>query len=241
MKGISTFGRAYAVFLAMLSLLFFPLVAGEIAGMFRYPFDPAGAFAWISVHHIVQALFFIVFMVVISTLIPVDWRLKVGDFRRGVRYVNRFTRYFLLYTALGFIYVVASGTFRPFAYPLTATNILGQLGFQLLLSGPSEELLFRSFGIGLVIYFFPQRIFKGRLSIANLLLAVVFALAHVSIWTNPFSITYDPIQLIYAFVLGLIYGDCFEKTGSVWAPMALHSISNFIAVASTIVVTALLR
>lgn len=240
MKIVSFFARLVVALLVGASLLYFPLLAGQVASQFHYPFDPDGSFAWISVHHIVQAVMFTVFIVVIDILSPHDWGLRLGNVKKGVRYTKRFTLFFLLYTVVGFAYVLLTDTFQPFAYPLTATNILGQLGFQLLLSGPSEEWIFRSFGIGLLWLLFPKRLLNGRLSYANLMIAIVFALAHVSVWIDPFRLTYNPVQLIYAFVLGLIYGDCYEKTGSILYPMALHSISNVIAVATTIVVTALL-
>jgi uncharacterized protein len=239
-KILSFFGRLVVAFLICASLLYFPLLAGQVASQFDYPFDPDGAFAWISVHHLVQAGMFVIFIFVIDILSPRNYGLRIGDWKRGFKYIKNFTLFFLVYTALGFAYVLSSDMFQPFAYPLTTTNILGQLGFQLFLSGPSEEWLFRAFGLGLLVLLFPKRILGGRLSVANLTIAVVFALAHVSIFVDPFRIAYNPVQLIYAFALGLIYGDCYEKTGSVLYPMAIHSISNVIAVATTIAVTALL-
>ena len=55
------------------------------------------------------------------------WRAQANK-----KYLLLFFKYFSIY---------AAGAFMQFEYPLTSTNIIGQLGFQLLLSGPSEDLL----------------------------------------------------------------------------------------------------
>ena len=50
--------------------------------------------------------------------------------------------------------------------------------------------------------------------------AVVFGLAH---GTVP--------QKLYGFAMGLVLGDCAEKTGRVWPGAVLHSINNWIVLA----------
>ena len=51
------------------------------------------------------------------------------------------------------IYIAGSftNTISTYDYELNPTNVIGTLGFQLLLSGPSEEILFRSLPITLLL------------------------------------------------------------------------------------------
>jgi uncharacterized protein len=44
-------------------------------------------------------------------------------------------------------------------------------------------------------------------------------------------------QVILSITLGIFYGDCFEKSGSMYYPMMMHSISNIIMVGLTIIAT----
>jgi uncharacterized protein len=245
--------RILMVVFLTISLLGLPIVSGKIASMFNYiKIDPNGVFMWISVHHIVQALFFIIFIVMIQLVIrllnqknkesvaKIDFGFGLGHKKLGIKYVSIFTAAFLVYTAIGFAIALITKTFNPPWYPINSRNVFGYLGFQLLLSGPSEEILFRSFGITMLALVWNKRIFKGKLSIANLVLGIIFGLAHIGIYFSPFELRYSLFQVIYAFALGLIYGDCFEKTGSVYYSMALHSISNVIAVGATIIVALLI-
>lgn len=230
------------VLLVFIMLIGFPIVSGYIANLLPAPnLDPDGVFWWISIHHIAQALIFIPFIIVLKKIKPeLNFGFGWGDKKRGWTYVFRFTIFFLIYTAIGFVITIVSKSFNPYDFSINFRNVTGYLGFQLLLSGPSEELLFRAFGITVIAMFFNKRLFKGKVSSANLIIAVIFGLAHVGIHFSPFSLSYSLFQVIYAFALGLVYGDAYEKTGSVYYPMMIHSISNVIAVATTILFTAIL-
>lgn len=231
------------VLLIAFMLLGLPLVAGHIANKFPNPnFDPDGSFWWISVHHIAQALLFVPFFFIAKLWKPqIDFNLRVGDSKRGIQYVWRFSLFFLVYTIIGFGITFATDSFTPFRFDINSNNVFGYLGFQLFLSGPSEEFIFRAFGIGIIAFLIPRRIIKGKVSIANIIVAVIFGLAHIGIFFSPFRLSYSIFQLIYAFGLGLVYGDCYEKTKSVLYPMMIHSISNVIAVGATILVTIFVR
>ncbi len=229
------------IWIAFLSLLLLgvPVLSGRIADLFSYrAVDPDGAFAWISVHHIVQALIFLAIMLMIKKLRAVDFGFSWGNKTRGRQYVIKFTLIFGMGSLVSYIISVISQAFETFAYPLNALNIVGYLSFQLLLSGPSEELIFRAFAITLFAWVLKGRIFGGKLSSANLVAAVIFGMAHMSFSLSPFSVSYNPYQVAMSFVLGCIYGDCYEKTGSMYYPMILHSISNVIMVSFQIIATA---
>lgn len=230
----------WVVFVAVL-LLGVPRVAGLVASQFEYgSIDPDGAFAWITVHHIVQAIIFVCLMVGIRRVKPIPFGIGWGDREVGVRYLRVFFTYFGLYAVGMFLLITVTSSFRPFQYPLTTTNIVGQLGFQLLLSGPSEELIFRAFAITMLALAVNARIVNGRVSVANVIAAVIFGLAHVSFSFAPIGMEYDAIQVIYATVLGVIYGDCYEKTDSVLYPMIMHSYTNVVMVGLTILLSMVL-
>lgn len=236
LRGVVT--KAAFVLLLAVFLLGVPRIAGMVASFVDYQvIDPDGAYAWITVHHVVQATMILVCIVVIRRYTPLEFGLGWGDKERGKRYVALFVLGFTIYTAFAYLILFLTDTFQPFNYPLTAVNITGQLGFQLFLSGPSEELIFRAFAITLLSYILTRRVFGGKVSIANIIAAVIFGLAHVQFSVILFAAVYDPFQVIYATVLGLFYGDCFEKTNSVIYPMIMHSFTNVLMVGVQITVT----
>jgi uncharacterized protein len=236
-------------------LLGVPRLAGHVADLFDYSSpDPDGAFAWISVHHIVQGVVFLALMLLISRLIGIPFGFDWGDRQVGWFYVRLFTLIFLGYSVVSLIIVFLTGSFQSFQYPLNARNIIGQLGFQMLLSGPSEELIFRAFAITMLSLFITGmvvrgetafgralfNIFAGKISVVNLVAAVIFGLAHVRFTFNPFSASFSTGQVIYSIVLGLFYGVCYERSGSMFYPMIMHSISNVVAVGVSIIATAII-
>lgn len=217
-------------------LLGVPRLAGLVADAFNYQnIDPDGAFAWISVHHIVQALIFLVIMAIIVYRSSIRFGFGWGDRKIGFFWVRLFALIFTAYIVVSLIIVFATGTFQAFPYPLTLQNIAGQLGFQLLLSGPSEELIFRAFAITMISLKVKGGFFKGALSYANILAAIIFALAHVGITFAPYTLSYHPFQLVYATALGLAYGACYQQSKSMYYPMMMHSLSNVVAVSVTII------
>ncbi len=222
-------------------LLAVPRLAGTIASQFDYQaIDPDGSFAWISVHHIVQALIFIFMIFTINLSKDLDFGFKWGLKEVGRKYIFTFTLIFAAGSLVSHIIAILTGSFQAFPYPLTAGNILGQMGFQLLLSGPSEELIFRSFAITMLTLVIRGRFLKGKISYANFIAAIIFGLAHIGFSFEPFTLNYNLFQVILSVILGVFYGDCYEKTGSVFYPMLMHSISNIIMVGLTVIATFLL-
>ena len=168
------------VLLLALILLGVPRLSGMIASLFDYlTIDPDGAYAWISVHHIVQSLIIIIIIVIISIFKPLGYGFGWGKKDVGKKYVLFFTLIFGAGSLATHLFMVLTGSFQPFAYPLTTTNIIGQLSFQLLLSGPSEELIFRAFAITMLALVIKNRVFNGKASMANIIAAVIFGLAHI--------------------------------------------------------------
>ncbi len=240
----------WILFLAVL-LLGVPRLAGAVADLFDYAaIDPDAAFAWIAVHHIVQAAVFLVIMLVINRVSPIRFGFGWGDRKAGWFYVRLFTLIFIGYVVVQrLIFLILTGSLPVFGYPLTAQNIIGQLGFQLLLSGPSEELIFRAFAITMLglavkgVVFSKDTsagriVFKmlgGELTAANLIAAVIFGLAHVRFAFAPFSASFETGQVVVAVILGLFYGVCYERSKSMIYPMIMHSFVNVVVVSASVI------
>lgn len=194
---------------------------------------------WISVHHIVQALVIIPIMLIVSNTFKIKFNLGWGDKLEGMKYLKRFILVFTVYTLIAYLITMVSGGIVSFAYPLTTRNIAGYLGFQLLLSGPSEELIFRAFAISVFAGLVTDRRINKHLSYAVLFASIIFGIAHIGFSFNPFSISYSVFQVFYAIVLGYFYGDCYEKSRSIIYPMIMHSYSNVLMIGLSVVISIL--
>lgn len=227
----------WVIFLSLL-LLVVPRLSGLIVSLVNYQaIDPDGAYAWISVHHIVMAVIFILIIMFIRLTKPLEFGFGWGNKEIGKKYVKSFTIIFGVGSLVSHFIMILTNTFQQFPYPLTATNIIGQLSFQLLLSGTAEELVFRAFAMTMLALVIKGRVFNGKVSIANIIAAIIFGVAHVGFSFAPFSVSYIPSQVILAIVLGLFYGDCCEKSKSMYYPMMMHGISNVIMVSIAVVAT----
>lgn len=188
--------------------------------------DKDGLFAEVTVHHIVQMIFA---LVVIFFL----WKFKkIHGFNLAWKYDPKGVKYTVIFCAALFVYYLVTyvigsftNTINTYDYELTPVNVLGTLGFQLLLSGPSEEILFRSLPIVLLLRYLDPDSRKDRI-ISIVIAAFLFGAAHINVFT--FVIPW--FQVCYAFVLGLAYGYVFIRTKSVIYPMIMHSMSNVISV-----------
>jgi membrane protease YdiL (CAAX protease family) len=226
------------ILLLTLTVLIAPRIGGLVANLFNYStIDPDGAFMWISIHHIVQALFILPIMLIVSKIFNIKFNLGLGDKHVGMKYLKRFILVFSVYTLIAYLITTVSGGVVSFAYPLTTRNIFGYLGFQLLLSGPSEELIFRAFAISVFAGLVTNKRVNKHLSFAVLFASIVFGIAHIGFSFNPFSMSYSVFQVFYAIVLGYFYGDCYEKSGSIIYPMLMHSYSNVLMIGLSVVIS----
>jgi len=224
--------------IALFLLLFQQAASGLgrfIADRFTYDrIDAYGRFAWASVHHIIQMLCAIIVIVIAAKALKLDFGFRFGDKKAGIGFVLDITKAALLFALIWHLGAQMLGNVGIPDYPLNFTNIAGALGFHLLLSGPSEEILFRALPIVLLAYSFREskviRIKGLDLSLENIIAALLFTVAHVSWSLNPFSLSASWVQLTLSMVLGLWYGIAYKKSGSILYPMAMHSIWNVVMV-----------
>lgn len=93
-----------------------------------------------------------------------------------------------------------------------------------LLAGITEEIVFR----GLILKEINKRIIFWK---ANLITALLFLAIHYPIWIYHGEF-FDLWGHIYVFLLGLIFGFVYKKTGSLWSVVILHSFHNLFVIIS---------
>lgn len=199
-----------------------------IARLFDYSaIDKDDLFMWISVHHILQALFALMIIFILHKAKGISgFKLKPKLDKAGIKYTIIFCIAILIYFIAAYIVGSIFNSIGVYNYELSTANVVGTLSFQLLLSGTSEEILFRSLPITLY-----KTVLDGEKKYDNILTVILtsflFALAHFN-WQQPIYVQW--FQLVYAFTLGLAYGFVFIKSKSVIYPMIMHGMSNFISV-----------
>jgi membrane protease YdiL (CAAX protease family) len=115
-------------------------------------------------------------------------------------------------------------------HPLTATSFAGWTLFEGFYVGPTEEVLFRSLLIGILSNagLGVLRIGRIELSGATIVAALLFGMAHYAgvtaspWWANAY-------QIVYAILLGLIYGYWFERSRSMVGPAVAHNAVDLLA------------
>ena len=233
MEKIKTKKTIY-ILLAILGLFAFQSFASKLGGfvadLFQYEvIDKDGTFMSVSVHHIVQMIVALVLIFIISKKSNLDFGLIPRLNKSGILYTAIFAIIILIYVLISYVVGYSLDTIAPYEYELNISNVLGTLGFQLFLSGTSEEILFRALPItvlGGVICKDNKKSYIFIIVIAS----VLFSVAHIRWTLFPVSISFSWFQLIYAFILGIAYGLTYVKSESIIYPMIMHGLSNFFMV-----------
>lgn len=203
-------------------------IGGYIAKLFDYTIiDSDNTFMNISVHHIVQMLIALLVIFIIHKTRKLNFNLKPKFSKTGILYTAIFSFVILIYVLISYIIGYSNSAIAPYGYDLNAVNILGTLVFQLLLSGTSEEILFRALPITVIGNLTNS---KSKNVLGILVASVLFSIAHIQWSLVPFTISFDLFQLVYAFILGIAYGVTYIKSKSIIYPMIMHGMSNFLMV-----------
>ncbi len=230
------------VFIVLLAVQIFLGKTGHlIASVIPYQkIDPYDSFAEISIHHAFELIIALLIILFLSKLLNLDFFFRLGDKKTGIKSVILFGLAFTAISIAQHTLMVVNNQLPSYAFPLDGKNILGTLGFQLLLSGPAEEVLFRALPIILLTYSFGKSIkIKGNLTLEVILASVLFAFAHINWSLMPLTFEVNFFQVIYAFVLGTIQGIVYQRCKSILYPVLMHSISNVLMVSGGYVFTAL--
>ena len=233
MKNIKIKKTVYIVFVIVglfIVQTFASKLGGFIADLFQYAvIDKDDTFMSISVHHIIQMIVALVLIFVISKKSDLEFWLKPRLNKSGILYTTIFAIVILIYVLISYVVGYSLNTIAPYAYELNVANVLGTLGFQLFLSGTSEEILFRAFPITVLGGVIGKDNKKGYAFII-VIASVLFSVAHIQWSLFPVSLTFSWFQLIYAFILGIAYGFTYVKSESIIYPMIMHGLTNFFMV-----------
>ncbi len=233
MKNIKIKKTAYMV-LAILGLFIVQTFASKlgsfIARLFQYTvIDKDGTFMSISVHHIIQMIVALVLILVISKKSDLEFWLRPRLSKSGILYTTTFAVIILIYVLISYVVGYSHNTIAPYAYELNISNVLGTLGFQLFLSGTSEEILFRALPVT-VLGGVIGKDNKNGYAFIIVIASILFSVAHIQWTLFPISLTFSWFQLIYALILGIAYGITYVKSKSIIYPMVMHGLSNFFMV-----------
>lgn len=88
-----------------------------------------------------------------------------------------------------------------------------------LMAGLAEEIVFR----GVILQELNKRLSFWK---ANVITALLFLVIHYPIWIYN-DIIFHFGSHIYVFMIGLLFGLIFKKTGSLWTVILLHASHNF--------------
>lgn len=193
--------------------------------------DPYDCFARISIHHAVLLTIALIIIGVLKRLLKTDFYFKIGDKSRGMKYVALYTAAFALISAAVHVFMSTVRQLPAYDFPLDLRNILGTLGFQLFLSGPAEEILYRALPVTMLVYAFGKSIpIKGDITLEVILTSLLFAFGHIKWSLSPLAFEVNLFGVLYAFVLGTIQGIVYQKSESIIYPMMMHSFSNVLMV-----------
>jgi membrane protease YdiL (CAAX protease family) len=203
-----------------------------VADLFSYErVDFYNIYARVSVHHIIQMIMALAVIAALTGLLKVDFGLKLGDTKKGMNYIKVYTAAFSIFTLISHLLMYFYNMLPVFDFPLDKTNVIGTLGFQLLLSGTSEEILYRALPITVLVHVFGKSVnIKRNITLETITASFLFSIAHIKWSLSPFTIEMNYFQFLYAFVLGTIQGKAYQETHSILYPMYMHSISNVLMV-----------
>lgn len=236
MEGKLTENKVLPFEIAVLLLLVFQEAlskAGRIvADLFpNEVFDPHKAFVWVSVHHITEMFLALAVIIVLSRLLKADFGFDLGDRKKGTKFAVMYTAIFAGVTLVVHILMLINNSLPVYDFPLNKYNILGTLCFQLFLSGPTEEILYRALPITMLVHVLRKSVkVKWGITVETIIASFLFAIAHAKWSLFPFTIEANYFQLLYAFVQGVISGKVYQDSRSIIYPMFMHSISNVLMV-----------
>ncbi|MBE0654996.1 MAG: CPBP family intramembrane metalloprotease [Bacteroidales bacterium] len=130
-----------------------------------------------------------------------------------------------------------------FGFPLTTKNYVGRLAFQLLLSGTSEEILFRVMVIVILTdilenVFNESTLFYYLVTVST----IIFIFDHINFSLSPLSIThFNILQQITLVIFGTFYGWLFIKYKNYWTVAIAHGSLNGVINLSTLILYCLMK
>jgi uncharacterized protein len=199
----------------------------------HFPFLPSlrgPILPWLYSQHLAQTLFALIAILIIRRFVAFDPALRWPP---GKTYFGPAILWGALFGVI--MTLVDYGpdlvAHRPMdlGFPINTPNVIGWTFFEGVYVGPTEEILYRSLLVGFLMAVMPARMRIGRYEMARagVIVAAIFALAHIATFINHPSFAAAGQQL-YAFALGILYAYWFEKSRSVVAPIIGHNVSDLV-------------
>ena len=234
----------YAMLLIVAAVIYFlqeaiSKINWAAASLFDYSaIDSSGVFMMVSVHHVLLALFSLLLMAVLHRTKHLAFGLKPLIDQKAIQYTVVYCTLIFVYYVFWYMVVgVLLNSISGVDYALTRGNVIGTLGFQLLLSGPAEELWFRGLSVTCLQAVCAETK-KTTSAFILFLSSLLFMMAHMK-WSAPISSQW--YSLLYVFLNGIAFGFVYMKTKHLVYPMVMHSISNVVSVGGCYLYMILLR
>lgn len=198
-----------------------------------------GQWLYMTVHHAVQALFALALIGVLGGFRWREWGLNLDHRRQSLALVRRFAVGFGAVMAVSLLLQLATGASSIYARPLEPGHVIGGLFFMWIVSGVSEEIVFRGLLQTWFGRFWSGTVVVGGVEVptAGIAAAALFAVVHIGFSLVPPGVTrFAPMQVALAFVLGILYAIAYHRTGSLLAPALMHCIANGLMETTNLVV-----
>lgn len=203
-----------------------------------------GTYAWNVRHHFFQMAFAFLSILILVLILnkPLkEWGFNFGEKEWSLTALKKFCLGWMVFLTIGtIINQILLGWPNIIWFEMTWQDFGLTLLFSSTMPGISEEIVFRSMVMGILSITWTERFQIGKLTISwnNLFSAIIFTFAHVSFTLDPFAIvSYEPMQLAFAFCLGIFYGIMLERTSSLLGPVLAHNFSDGFAVVLYTLVT----
>lgn len=201
----------FAFFIAGISLLISWLFSGKFLALFGLETDTPNGIAFAKLF---ESILIVAPILILTKLSGVDFGeifLKKGRLALGlvVGIVS-----FLILSALAILQVIGGGVALDKVIPWTPWILIFVLS-----NGFMEELLFRGLFLKKLAKFFKPWI-------SNLLIALIFTIAHTQVTYTPDL----PIFLVVLFLLALAWGYLMQKTDSIWGSALFHAGADMLII-----------
>jgi len=117
----------------------------------------------------------------------------------------------------------------PGPYATNLRNVVPWLVMEGVVVGFTEETLFRGLFLGYLAARITRNVRIGtlRISVAGIIVAVTFSLAHAQAFWHT-SLLSALGQQLYAIAIGIVCAYLFEESGSLLAPAIAHNAGDFV-------------
>jgi hypothetical protein len=227
-------GFVAIVFVALLGLglpILGALLSNSLSHFFRLlPSGRGPTLPWLYSQHLSQTVLALVAIFIIKRFVPFDAGLRWPPEKTYIRPAILWGAFFgVLMTTVDYAPDLIAHRPMNLGFAITIPNVVGWTFFEGVYVGPTEEILFRSLLVGYLMAALPAKVRLARyeMSWAGVIVAAIFAFAHVATFVTHPSYTAAGQQL-YAFALGILYAYWFEKSRSVVAPIIGHNVSDLV-------------